>query len=361
LQINQSNQFLYSRMPAQSTTSSENRLPMTDERIVEAFSTAPPDIIAGLGRLPDDAKTLLAWQWANQPERRDSIEAAIREPSAPAILTPDSRTASDNHRNPLQRVREKAALNAIGKIPEYSGARANDAARRWLRDCENYFEKLERRSLEPVPDYEKVDSAEGRLTKKAAEYWRSYTLSVSEDRKESINTWQGFKDWIYSFFGENFSEHKRWERYDNLVQGSERVRDFAIKLQDAASLLEPAAPPPYMIRQRLLDGIPKKLLGRWTEERFKPTELQETIVRLSELEEGSIVRQSTDPDAMDLSAMTIRSLARNDKNRSTRPTRTASVRKCFRCGSLEHLIRDCPKDPSNEERTKRKSGKARGQ
>lgn len=45
-----------------------------------------------------------------------------------------------------------------------------------------------------------------------------------------------------------------------------------------------------MIRQRLLNGIPKKLLGRWTEERFKPTKLQETIVRLAELEEGSIVR-----------------------------------------------------------------------
>lgn len=348
-------------MTAQPTTS-EAHLQMTDERVAEMFSTAPPDIIAGLSRMPDDAKTLLTWQWANQPDRRDGIEAAIREPLVPAILTPDSRTTSDNRRDPIQRVREKAALNAIGSIPEYSGARANDAARRWIRDCENYFEKLERRTLEPVPDEEKVDSAESKLIRKAAENWKTHTLTVSKDRKDSINSWQGFKDWIYGFYGENFSEHKRWERYSKLVQGNERVRDFAMKLQDAAYLLEPAAPPPYMIRQHLLDGIPKKLLARWTEERFKPSELQETIVRLSELEEGSIVRESTDPDAMDCSAMAAGGIAKNDKNRQTRPQRTGSARKCFRCGSSEHLIRDCPKDPSDEERTeKKKLGKARGQ
>jgi hypothetical protein len=34
---------------------------MTDERIVEMFATAPPDIIAGLSRMPEDAKTLLVW------------------------------------------------------------------------------------------------------------------------------------------------------------------------------------------------------------------------------------------------------------------------------------------------------------
>lgn len=325
------------------------------------LTTAPPDVLAGLGRMSDDVRTGLMWQWVNYPERRDEVETAIRGPPTLTPSTPESRTASNNHKDPSQRVREKAAIRSLGRIPEYSGTRANDAARLWLRDCENYFEKLQRRSLEPIPDYEKIDSAESRLIKTAERHWRSHRMAASLGRTEGISTWPEFQNWVLELFGEHFSERKRWERFESLVQGRERVRDFAMKLDDAAALLEPEAPPQYVIRQKLLGGISRRLLGRWTEERQKPQGLQDTINRLAELEEGAIVRYSTDPDPMDLSAMDARP-SNPQRKRGNGPSRydhVAPIRKCFRCNSTAHLLRDCPKGP--QEGDQKRSGKARGQ
>ena len=345
---------------------------MTDVRVAEVMASAPPAFVSALGRMSEDAKTVLIWQWTNQPENRAAIEASVQPPTSAMRGPPEIQ------RDPTMRAREKAAIYALGKIPEYSGKKANDAARLWLRDCEHYFEKLQRRSVELVADYEKIDTAESRLRGEAERHWRSHLEAVARGRQEKIESWSDFKAWILELFGEHFSERIRWSRFYNLMQRDrERVRDFAMKLGDAASLLEPEAPPPYVVRQRLLDGIPKGLLRKWTEERIKPTELQETIRRLAELEEGALVGQMTDPDAMDLSALDARPSRRpgapnesakrgnwNPRKDSAieRQNRTAPVRKCFRCSSTKHLIRDCPKGPQAREDAvpKQLSGKGKG-
>ena len=322
--------------------------------------SSPPEmsdrVRTALLALPENIRQLQWTLWSQAGEATDAralqerMICSLAEHAMPAVgLTTDPPT-KETSLNTRMTFNNKALIRQLRPIPDYSGWIRDDAARMWIRDCERYFQDIVTYSGELVPDGSKVIAAKGHLVKRAATRWRAHEESVLRGYAPPISTWKAFVDWIMTQFKEHLGEQRRWEKYEQMEQGRDLFPDYASKLQEAAAMLEVRIPE-EVIRRRLIAGARKNLQAQWAKERDPPQDLAGTISRFSDLEQGTNIAKDIyrgDHDAMDLTAIqeppvgAPRTMARH-REEAPRPKALEPTRRCFSCGSSEHLKKDCPK------------------
>ena len=275
-----------------------------------------------------DATALLVRETVRLLQLTEANARARPETSANATIPGrDERAEAD---------KKRALLKTIPKIRAYAGKIQGDAAREYLYDCERYFQQVAEFSTSALIDRERIMYASGALSEKALKSWRGYERQVAEGYETAILTWQSYKDWINREFSEHLSAAKRWNRFKTLRQGKgQPFMEYATRLRQAAIECEQTIPDPIFV-EFLRDGAQLHLQRRWAEERKPPTDLHEIIERFKSYEEGATLasfyakQAPNSGDAMDLSAMT------------ARPERQ-DARKCFNCGKIGHIGRNCPR------------------
>jgi hypothetical protein len=274
-------------------------------------------------------------------QAQESAAAAVAAASSSSNATPPDPFGSSGSAQARLELK-KTLLKKIKPIRDYQGYIQYDAARRFLRDCQRFFDETARFAGASLDDSDKVMHARGALVKKADDVWVAHQRQCELAFEQPIDTWAAFERWILQSFGEHLGKTKKWERFSQMKQGDQQqFNEYATNKCSAAADCEDVQIHEDVLIQHLITDAKMYLRQRWEEERDPPTTLSGVIERFLAYERGStrskyIARasQQNPHDPMDLSAMNDTS----DRPRNQRPKKSVT---CFGCGKKGHFRRDC--------------------
>ncbi|KAJ5145590.1 uncharacterized protein N7515_000154 [Penicillium bovifimosum] len=125
----------------------------------------------------------------------------------------------------------RSLLDNLRAVPNYGGKIDNDAARKWIRDCDHYFADLKGLTGVPAPDGAKIIHATGKLVDDAAERLRAHARAANQSGQEPFADWDAFKRWLQREFSEHLSQEKLYERFANTTQGQHSIQEYAANLR----------------------------------------------------------------------------------------------------------------------------------
>lgn len=258
---------------------------------------------------------------------------------------------------------KRALMKGIRNIEEYNSHIKDDAARKYLRDCERYFREIAQFTGMEPEDYDKVIRASGALKGHAASQWKRQEERIAAtDPDQAVRTFAAYQNWIEREFSEHLGEEKRWDCFQKCRQKDRSFADYVSDLRIAAAECGIEVPEPMLI-QFLRKGANVPLQKRWAEDREKPMRLTEVIERFIQYEQGAMIagylhrkndnnRGNHHPDAMDLDTMAPNGSKQNKS--SKKQNQGGRNPNCFNCGKPGHIARYCPspKDKNASETSK---------
>lgn len=329
--------------------------PPMDERTARALSVLPPalaETYANMWRV--DGNLVVVSDMIIRTAAAFEHERAER--GTPQVTHYDN-TISDAVRAQSSALAAKRALiKSVRAIDEYDGRIQDDAARKYLRDCERYFREITQFAGAQPEEYDKVIRASGALKGRAAQFWKRHEQHIAvTDPSQEVRTFTAYKAWIEREFSEHLGGEKRWDRFQKCRQGDRTFIEYATDLQEAAAECGIEISEAVLI-QFLRKGAKTQLQKRWAEDQTHPTRLAEVIERFIQFEQGAMIagylekrsRNSNprgnqrDPDAMDLDVLKSTNESKDSQRKETR--------RCFNCNKIGHLKQDCrsPKKRWNE-------------
>ncbi|KAF5854942.1 hypothetical protein ETB97_010550 [Aspergillus alliaceus] len=283
------------------------------------------------------------------------------------MATPASEPTTVVSERPYRKVSD------LEQIPYYNGRYEREAAEKWLRRVDQFFEDERILAQKNATDLEKVTVVKRKFTGSARERWEARENCVAAGTELPITTLNELKQWVRNNFSEYLSETKRWEAYERCVQGTKTVQAYASALAEAATRISPPLPEHVRIRKFVV-GTKKSLHAMWTREPNPPTTFDGVVQKFVQYEQGiamanHVQHRSTygnrqpaaddrHTDPMDLNALHGSDNRRNGGHRTPRERGgSGQGPKCYRCNERGHIARECR---SKSDTGDSKQGKAHG-
>ena len=149
-------------------------------------------------------------RWQQQAEALEALRTQ-QDNNTTTQQRPPAETTTPSQEVATQPGTAKPYLKSsdIRKPPKYGGQVANNAARRWLRAVEEYFEAEHTLAGKNPSDVQRIYYTKDFLDGTARTMWRAREERVREKEVEPIDTWERFRQWITDNFKEFFNKDKK--------------------------------------------------------------------------------------------------------------------------------------------------------
>lgn len=183
-----------------------------DKRTADALSALPPALAEMYAHMWNEGSNLAAVSdiiiRIAAVFEDDRAGRSTRQPVAPHVTETSNISAVNAQSNAL--AAKRALMKSVRAIDEYDGRIQNDAARKYLRDCERYFREIAQFARAHPEEYDKVIRASGALKGRAAQFWKRHEQHIAvTDPSIEIRTFSAYVAWIKLEFSEHLGEEKR--------------------------------------------------------------------------------------------------------------------------------------------------------